>query len=190
MNSLFSAALEIQTFMQGCGWRFCFIGNLAVVRWGEVRATQDVDVCVFTGFGDEDAYIQSLLGHFKARIRGAGAFARRNRALLLLASNKVSIDVSLGSIPFEEAAVERATPFEFARKTALVTCSAEDLVVFKAFADRPRDWLDVEGILVRQRGAIDWEYTMSQLAVLARAREDRSILDKLAALRDQVAAAR
>jgi hypothetical protein len=38
---------------------------------------------------------------------------------------------------------------------ALVTCSAEDLIVFKAFAGRERDWLDIEGIALRQRGRLD-----------------------------------
>jgi hypothetical protein len=33
----------------------------------------------------------------------------------------------------------------------LTTCSAEDLVIHKAFAGRDRDWGDVESVLIRQR---------------------------------------
>jgi len=34
------------------------------------------------------------------------------------------------------------------------TCSAEDLVILKVFAGRAQDWLDVEGIIVRQGAAL------------------------------------
>ncbi len=37
MNSLFKAGLEIQHTLKSQKWPFCFIGGLAVIRWGEVR---------------------------------------------------------------------------------------------------------------------------------------------------------
>lgn len=39
MNPVFGAALEVQELCRGKGWRFCFIGGLAVQRWGEPRLT-------------------------------------------------------------------------------------------------------------------------------------------------------
>ena len=48
MNALYEAALEVQGFFQSRQWRFCIIGGLAVVRWGQPRATQDVDFCLLT----------------------------------------------------------------------------------------------------------------------------------------------
>lgn len=51
------------------------------------------------------------------------------------------MDVALGALPFEENAVNRASEFEFYPGTTLRTCSAEDLVVMKAFAGPDRlDW--------------------------------------------------
>jgi hypothetical protein len=35
---------------------------------------------------------------------------------------------------------------------------AEDLFVMKAFAARPLDWIDAEGIAVRQAGALNQRY--------------------------------
>ena len=46
---------------------------------------------------------------------------------------------------------------------SLLTCSAEDLIVLKAFADRDQDWLDIEGILFRQKGLLDWDYILTEL---------------------------
>ncbi len=51
--------------------------------------------------------------------------------------------------------MERASDFEYSPDWALRTCSAEDLIVLKAFAGRPQDWLDVEGIITRRRGDLD-----------------------------------
>lgn len=39
MNPLFQAGLELQVFFEAKGWPFCFIGGLAVIRWGEMRMT-------------------------------------------------------------------------------------------------------------------------------------------------------
>ena len=53
MNALLDAALRLQQFCQTQQWRFCFIGGLAVQRWGEPRFTQDADMTLLSGFGNE-----------------------------------------------------------------------------------------------------------------------------------------
>ena len=60
MNPVFEAALEVQRFLQERHWRFCIIGGVALQRWGEPRATVDVDLTLLTGFGEEE--IATLLG--------------------------------------------------------------------------------------------------------------------------------
>lgn len=42
-------------------WRFCLIGGLALLRWGEPRETVDVDLTLLTGFDNELPFIQALL---------------------------------------------------------------------------------------------------------------------------------
>ncbi len=56
-----AAAGEVQNFCQQREWRFCFIGGIAVQRWGNPRFTQDVDLTVLTGFGHEAAFTDALL---------------------------------------------------------------------------------------------------------------------------------
>ena len=51
MNALFEAAKEVGGFMSARKWRYCVIGGLAVLRWGEPRTTLDVDIALMTGFG-------------------------------------------------------------------------------------------------------------------------------------------
>ncbi len=181
MNPLFRAALEIQGFFHAHKWRFCFIGGLTVLRWGEVRTTQDVDVSLMTSFGEEVRYIETILAGFEPRFPDAGSFALETRTLLVKAANDVDIDISLAAFPFEEEVIRRASFFSFDQHCKLLTCSAEDLLIYKVFAGRDRDWVDVKGILKRQKGSLDW----SQIeAVLPELCEIKGASENLERLRD------
>ncbi len=179
MTPLFRAAADLQAVCDSHQWRYCFIGGLAALRWGEVRETVDVDLTLFTGFGDEARFVSALLEEFDARIEDATAFAAAHRVLLIRAKSGVGIDVALGGLPFEELIVTRASLFTFPPDIPLRTCSAEDLVVLKAFADRDKDWLDIDGVLIRQGGKLDWAYVRSQLEPLAELKEAPELIEKL-----------
>ena len=185
MNGLFEAGLEIQRFLRERNWQFCVIGGLAVARWGRPRATQDVDVSLLTGLGREEQFVDPLLGAFPARIADARQFALENRVVLASASNGVPLDITLAAFPYEERVIARASSFEFASGVALVTASAEDLIVLKAFAARDQDWADVEGIVVRQSKAIDWECVINELTSLCELKEETDSLDRLQAIRQR-----
>lgn len=179
MNPIFAAALEIQDFCRAKSWRFCFIGGLAVQRWGEPRLTQDVDLTVLTPFGGESEFVEALLEGFRARRGDARDFALRNRVLLLEADNGIPLDIALGALPFEERAVDRASDYAVGPDTALFTCGAEDLIVLKAFAGRDRDWLDIEGIALRQAGQLDRALIDRELAPLLELKEDSESAGRL-----------
>jgi hypothetical protein len=95
-------------------------------------------------------------------------------------------DIALGGLPFEEQAVTRASDYAFAEGVSLRVCSAEDLVVMKAFAARPQDWIDIEGILIRQRGRLDWTYVYANLEPLAELKENPGLVMQLRALAQKV----
>jgi hypothetical protein len=166
VTPLFKAALDLQNFLQTAGERFCIIGGIAVLRWGQPRFTRDVDVTILTGWGGEDRVIDLLGAAYKGRISEAAEFARRNRVLLIESKERIPIDIALGALPFEERMIERATLFEFEPGCELVTCSAEDLLVQKLFAMRSRDIADAEGIVARQRNHLDWSYITQSLLPL------------------------
>jgi len=185
VNPIFAAALEVQAFCRANGWRFCFIGALAVQRWGEPRLTQDVDLTIITGFGGEGTFVDALLGRFGGRLPDARAFALRTRVLLLQSELGIPIDASLGAMPFEERAVTRASGFAIQEGFALTTCSAEDLIVFKAFAGREKDWLDIDGIATRQGGRLDEALIWTELTPLLELRGALEATHRLRALLDR-----
>ncbi len=183
MIDLIQAAVELQGFCDSKSWRSCFIGGIALQRWGEPRTTVDVDLTLLAEFGDERLYAQELLKHFESRIKEPEDFAEDHRVILLRAKSGVGLDIALGALPFEEDSIERASLFDYPGGFRLRTCSAEDLVVMKAFASRPKDWVDLEGILVRQSGKLDWNLIRGELATLAALKESPRLLDDLEALR-------
>jgi hypothetical protein len=179
VNEVIQAAAELQSFCELQGWRFCFIGGLALQRWGEPRETVDADLTLMTGFGNEEGFIEALLSRYRARIGDAKSFAIQNRVLLLCNTAGVGLDVALGALAFEESAIARSSEFVFPPHTPIRTCSAEDLVVMKAFASRPRDWIDIEGVLLRQQSLLDWTYIQGQLLPLIAAKEAPEIWSEL-----------
>lgn len=182
MKTLFQAAAELQTFLEKDNCKFCFIGGIALQRWGEPRVTVDVDVTLLTGFGGEARFIQTLLKAYQSRIPDAAAFALENRVLLLKSPAGIALDIALAALPFEEEAVSRATRFEFLPGLSLLTCSAEDLVIMKAFANRPRDWADLKTVIDRRAGELDRSYILQRLTPLAEIKSAPEILVNLNAL--------
>jgi len=181
--ALFEAAKQLQDFSDRQGWRSCFIGGIAVQRWGEPRVTRYVDLALLAGFCREDELIDTLLAAYPPRVENAGEFARRNRVLLLQTTSGVGIDISLAALPFEERLIRRATIFAFGPELDIRTCSAEDLIVLKLFALRPLDIADAEAVTIRNRGQIDWEYVEAQLTPLAEIKGDPAIFGVLTRLR-------
>jgi len=172
VNAILEAALEVQRFCELRRWRFCVIGALAVQRWGEPRLTQDVDISVVSGFGPEAEFVDALLSRYRGRLADTRDFALRRRVVLLESAGGVPIDVSLGGIPFEERVVERSSGWDVGGAAPLVTCSAEDLIVLKVFAGRDKDWLDVEGVAIRQGTRLDVALIRRELAPLLELKDD------------------
>jgi len=106
--------------------------------------------------------------------------ALRFRVLLLRAANGVPLDIALGAMPFEENSVARRSLWQLPENSQLRTCSAEDLIVYKAFAGRVRDWLDIEGVLLTQRTRINLQQVRSELIPLLELKGQPESLQRLA----------
>jgi hypothetical protein len=137
---------------------------------------------LLTGFGGEARFVDALLGRFPGRLPDTREFALRHRVLLLLGADGVPLDVSLGAMPFEERTIERASCFDLGGGAVLVTCSAEDLVVHKAFAGREKDWVDIEGVILRQGSRLDGALVLQELQPLLELKGAPEAADRLRSL--------
>lgn len=187
MNTLLAFARQLQNFCEEQDWRFCFIGGIAVQRWSQPRVTDDADLTLLTGFGGEEVFADALLSWLEPRRADARAFALRHRVLLARSVEGIPVDIAFGALPFEESAVARARDEELLPGLSLRICSAEDLIVFKVFADRPLDWRDVEMTIVRQGSEkLDWNYVETQLAPLVELKETPELLIRLQRLKSEI----
>ena len=83
LSGILKAALDLQHSCEIRNWNFCFIGGLAVQPWGDSRATQDADLSLLTGFGNEESFVDQLLSEYKPRRANGREFALEYRVLLL-----------------------------------------------------------------------------------------------------------
>jgi hypothetical protein len=59
----------------------------------------------------------------------------------------------------------------------------EDLIIHKAIAAREKDWIDIEGILTRQRGRLDQEHILNWLDQFAQALDRPEVVTRYQGLR-------
>lgn len=173
---LVEAARDVLTVLDEAGLSGCLIGGLVVNRWGQPRATTDVDFSVLAPYGDEGRVLDVLLQNFTPRRPDARTFALANRVLLLVTATGVGVDVALAAFEFEFEALERSSLWEAVPGVQLRTCPAEHLIVYKLVAARPQDLIDVEGVVRRQAGRLDLECIRRWGRVFAELKEDPDLL--------------
>lgn len=124
------------------------IGGVAASLHGRPRMTRDVDAVILADDRGREELLVALHQHgFVTRIEDPLAFARKTRVLLLRHdSTGVDVDISLGALPFESQVIGRAET-KVLGGVRVAVASAEDIVVMKALARRPRDIADIESIL-------------------------------------------
>jgi hypothetical protein len=149
------------------GYRYALIGGIALAQWGVVRATYDVDLKVLAPGGDYAAARKALRATFP---KDARQEIGGNPFIVAVSVGDVIVDFLLALPGYEELIIERAVRRDLNGWSAWI-CSAEDLIIQKAAAGREKDWLDIEALLIEQRGRIDLAYISGWLSQFAEALE-------------------
>jgi len=84
----------------------------------------------------------------------------------------------MGLPGYEEEVMQRATEFELEPGKAIRICSAEDLIIHKAIAGRPQDVRDIEGVVYRQRRALDVTTIRRWLRAFAELLDNPEIIER------------
>lgn len=165
MTELVNEAAKLQAFLEEEGFAFFFIGGLVVQVWGRNRLTDDIDLTVFTNLQNEPEFISKLLSKFDPKFSDADQFALTNRVLPMYTKRGIGIDLTLGGLSDLSEPLRRSSYQKFTDEISLKVCSAEDLIMFKTFAARPQDWIDIETVIIKQND-LDWEYIDSSIAMV------------------------
>lgn len=158
--------------LESHGYRYALVGGVALSQWGVVRATYDVDIKVLVPDMDYSAVRAALLAPFPQRAR---EHLPRESLVIAVEIEGVTVDFLLALPGYEELIIQRAVQRDMGGWTAWI-CSAEDLIIQKVIAGRPRDWSDVEALLIEQRGRIDEAYIEEWLEQFVEALEKPELL--------------
>lgn len=166
------------------------LGGYAVATWGVPRATYDVDLlvapaadgiarlfdaCSARGFAVDDVYRRGWRDRVGDMLLAKVQLFRDGRA--------VTCDVFPVSTPFQEAAFTRCRKIQvpgLEREVRVV--SPADLVLLKLLADRPKDRVDVQNVLLVQgipdrEHLFDWARRLGITERLQRALRDAGLLE-------------
>jgi hypothetical protein len=178
MNLQFEAARELHAFFSSNNISYCIIGGIALQHWGEPRFTQDVDATVLIAFGEEDKLLKKIFSAFKPRITDAFDFTLKNRVCLVSSSQGCPIDISFGIPGYEDEVMRRAVECTIGENVVIKICSAEDLIIHKAVAGRPKDLDDIESVIIRMAKKLDDDYIILWLHQFAELLEMPEITDR------------
>jgi len=121
-------------------------GALALAYYAEPRATIDVDVNVFVGTDRRREVIEALGGVGVAtRDLDDAALERDGQCRLWWGAHAVDLFFAYDPFHKEMRKEARRAPFG---DTTIPILAPEHLAVCKAMFDRPKDWLDIEQMLI------------------------------------------
>lgn len=163
LPSLREKVLAVDRELTDAGIAHAIGGAIALAYYGEPRATIDIDVNVFVptnGLPEIEQALRSLgvdLEHDEREL------AEDQQVRLRWGPNPVHLFFSHDELHEAMPAAVRRVPLA---DGTIPIVSPEHLVVRKAMLDRPKDWLDIEAILVAET-PIDFEEIRSWLERLA-----------------------
>ncbi|MEX0847076.1 MAG: nucleotidyl transferase AbiEii/AbiGii toxin family protein [Ilumatobacteraceae bacterium] len=127
----------------------------------EPRGTRDIDVNVFVATEHAAGVFAALprsVGHGEADVSAA-----ERDGQVRLWWDDTPVDIFFAESPFHHDVDRRCRVVPFAGRTVRIL-SAEDLAVFKAMFDRPKDWVDIA--TMAESHAVDLAVTAERLRAL------------------------
>ena len=152
-------------------------GAQAAIIHGAARLTADVDVTIqLPAAMSSGALVQALEERgFQRRIADPGLIERSRVIPLVHVATALPLDVVIAGPGLEEQFFERAQTREIDGVPVRIA-SAEDVVVMKVLAGRPKDVEDVVVILAAQQEELDVGYVRHTLTLLEQALAQRDLL--------------
>lgn len=148
IGSLLGALHDVVAWLQSAHIRGMVIGGVAASLLGRPRVTRAIDVLVLLDTNQWETFLTAGAQFgFVPRLSDALTFAQQTRVLLVRhQQSSIDVDIVFGALPFEEDAVARAVLIKIGDLSVPLS-TAEDLLIMKAVAHRPRDLADIESVL-------------------------------------------
>ena len=160
--------------------RSIIIGGIASSLLGQPRLTADLDALILLSNEEiPELFENAVKKGLETRIAEAEEFAKRHRIVLLRhTKSETNIDISLGLLPFEQEAISHSHTQEVGG-IVINLPTPEDLIVMKSVAHRPKDLLDIQGIIQSHRN-LDRDYIQNWVQQFADLLERPELWDDIA----------
>ncbi|MBI4330197.1 MAG: nucleotidyltransferase [Chloroflexi bacterium] len=146
---------------------YMVIGDQAVLLYGEPRLTRDIDITLGVDHSGLAAILELIRSMgLRALPENPQEFVAKTNVLPATAgASNLRIDFIFSRSAYEKEALARVNIIRLG-KTQVNFVSAEDLVIHKIVAGRPRDLEDARSVLVKQSGErkLDLQYIHKWLA--------------------------
>jgi hypothetical protein len=170
------------------GVPYMLIGGQAVLLHGEPRLTRDIDVTLGVGPDRIELLLEiCAAADLTPLVDDPIGFGRRT--FLLPAADRtvgIRVDFIFSTTPYEREAIRRAVPVRIGGRS-VGFASAEDLILHKLFAGRPRDLEDARGVVARKGHALDWPLIERWAAEFAAVPGRADLPERVRALRAEAA---
>ncbi|MEW6618152.1 MAG: nucleotidyltransferase [bacterium] len=176
----FTKALDaVQKLFENNSYQWMILGGIAVSILGKPRFTRDIDAVALLDISDIPLFLERAkdIG-LEPRISDVEEFAKKSRVLLLYHKETcIPIDISMGILPFEEETIKRSQIVQIG-DLSLHLPTPEDLIIFKAVADRPQDIIDIQGI-IESHPQLDRRYIKYWVKEFADVLETQEIYERI-----------
>ena len=174
--SLVEKIIDVHDALHAAGIPHVFGGALALAfHVHEPRTTNDIDVNVCARADEAQATLRALPPGVDWNESTQPAIERDDQVRLWWGRSPV--DLFFRASDFHDELEERAVWRDLAGRT-LPFLAADDLTIFKALFNRPKDWIDIEAMV--QAGSVD---LATVIGTLDRLIGDDPRLDRLESLR-------
>jgi len=161
---------DIVQFLEDEGMSYALIGGQATSLRGQERVTADIDMVLAADVAGalsllprlDDSPFRPLFDDVADVVQRAFILPLRHR------DTNIKVDLAIGLSGFEQQVVARAELLDVAG-CKLPVATAEDLILMKTLAGRPRDEQDLRGVVAVQGATLDWDYCESTAAALGEA---------------------
>lgn len=155
--------LEIDSFCNKEGIDYAVIGGMALIAHGINRTTEDVDITLQLNLEDITLVGEKILKNFEPIHQNPLLFFQTNFVLPVLhPKTKIGIDFAAGLSGFDYNVVKRKVILKF-HSLNLPFASIEDLIIYKLFAARNKDILDLSEIAKQHKNRFDMHYVKEVL---------------------------
>lgn len=151
--TLVDKVVAIHAALEDAGIPHAIGGALALAFYGEPRTTVDIDVNVFMP-PSESAAVGEVLGQLGVALDRMPMAERDGQVRLWWGRTPVDLFFAYDEVHQTMAAGVVQVPFA---GIDLPILRAEDLVFCKAVFDRPKDWIDIDQVLLRAGPSFDLE---------------------------------